>query len=105
MLDQTIGEILNMVFPSDESPPWDSKRHYKRETVSVYAILNQVIPFDKSKDLGKRARKVKMSETSTISKLLSHAEYVVPGIPVLYVVSERYKEVFLKHEIAELGKA
>lgn len=91
------------MFPEGERLPWDTKGHYKRSTIEIYVIMNHVEPMV-GESTGKRPRKVKVNPSSSLSKVLSHPEYVMPGIPVFYIVSENYRPTFLKIPIEVLGQ-
>jgi len=47
--DQTIGDHLDVMFPPNEFPDWDVYKKYTRESIEVYAILNQVTPLNEKK--------------------------------------------------------
>jgi tetratricopeptide (TPR) repeat protein len=104
--DHTLGEHLDVMFPPNEFADWDVYKKYTRESIEVYAVLNQVTPIDPSKKTDKRPRKVRIKETSNLLKVLQHQEYVVPGRPIFYVISANstFKSKFLKMSIDNLMK-
>jgi len=104
--NQTLADHLDVMFPPNEFADWDVYKKYTRESIEVYAILNQVTPVDPSKKTDKRPRKVRIKDTSELLKVLQHPEYVVPGTPVLYVITANstFKRKFLKMSIDNLMK-
>jgi len=104
--DSALGEHLDIMFPENEFPDWDTHKKYSRADIEVYAILNQVAPYDQRKKTDKRPRKIRINHSTTLKQVLEHAEYVVPGTPVFYVISTKstFKEKFLKMSIDALMK-
>jgi len=102
--DDCMGDHLNTMFPPNEYPDWDVYKKYSRDSLEVYAILNQVPPLDPSKKTNERPRKVRIKESSPLIKLLQHKSYVLPGLPILYMISSKssFKSKFLKMSIDEL---
>lgn len=99
-----MADHLDAMFPEGETLPWDERRHYRRESIEVYVIFNQVAPLGKTQSSSKRPRKVRINQDTLLSKVLSHPEYVMPGIPCFYIVSQFYKPIFLKRAIEALGE-
>jgi tetratricopeptide (TPR) repeat protein len=101
--ETTFGDHLQVMFPPGEFCEWDLDHNYSLDKMEVYAILNQVPPLDKKKDYGK-PRKVRLKSTTQLKTILQHPEYVVPGIPVFYIISTvgSFKEEFLKKAIESL---
>jgi len=90
------------MFPEGERLPWDAKGDYTRNSLSIFVIMNQVEPFNATRP-SSRERKVKVNSTSLLSAVLGHKDYVVPGTPVFFIVSNRYLDTFLKKPIHLLG--
>ncbi|KAJ8749087.1 hypothetical protein K2173_013694 [Erythroxylum novogranatense] len=115
---------LDMMF-SESAPslPWDSENHYTREAIELYYEAGSTNLLSKSEILhyllegtvgacseinndkkdkfvgsnhGKGSSKwVKVNEKHKLSDILKEPNFVIPGIPVFYVVSKRsafYKE-------------
>jgi len=114
-LHHTFYDHLSLMFPhtvaSDaEFAPWDENHDYFLDCMEVYFEERYVHPFNMNKmwtsqysampekiDYGKRLR-VKVPLDKTLMQALSDPQYVVPGIPTFYVVSNRsvfYKDVWM----------
>jgi len=104
--DDNLGNQLDIMFPPNEFPDWDTYKKYSRASIEAYAILNHVTPLDISKKTDLRPRKVRIKETTPFIKVLQHKEYVIPGLPVFYLISSKsiFKSKFLKMSIDALMK-
>jgi len=102
----TLGDHLARMFPGDDFPDWDIARKYVYNVLEVYSVLNHTKPLNKNIENQKRKRKVKLRHESQIIKLLTHPEYIVPGMPVFYIVRKdtKTKSQFLISDIDDLGK-
>ncbi|XP_049851788.1 tetratricopeptide repeat protein 4 homolog [Schistocerca gregaria] len=95
----TFKQHLQEMFPEEVYCDWDRRREYVYHRLEVYVVVNHVPP------LHGRAkgppRKVRVSLTTTLKQVLEHAEYIVPGYPVFYVVvsDSDFKKAFLKRPI------
>jgi len=102
------GDHLQRMFPGDDFPDWDINKKYIHNVLEVYTIVNHTEPIREYKDRpkNKRKRKVKINHTSTLSKVFTHPEYIIPGIPVFYVLRKetKAKSQFLVGDIELLGK-
>lgn len=101
--NDTLGAHLQVMFPGgDEFCEWDQDRKYVHSNIEVYFVVNQSPAFLKKESQAKviapRPRKIKVNHNTPLKKVLEHAEYVVPGYPVFYIVvtGSKYKEAFLK---------
>lgn len=103
--DQTFGQHIEMMFPEEEYPDWDKRQKYKAENLQIFTIVNHTKPIDK-KGKRKRARKIRVRQTTPLINVLTHPEYVVPGIPVFYILPNDSvaKLKFITKDIEELGK-
>jgi len=103
--DDTFEAHLQRMFPGDEFSDWDVNQKYVYNMLDVYAILNHTLPnIEESKERN-RKRKVKLNRSTKLIRLLQHPEYIVPGIPVLYVFRKetKSKSTFLATYVDELG--
>lgn len=91
------------MFPEDQFCEWDAERKYIKDKVEVYAVFNQVPEFGKTMTIN-RPRKIRVKHQTTLNTILKHPEYVIPGIPVFYIVPVlgTYREEFLKIPIDSL---
>ena len=91
------------MFPEGQFCEWDTERKYRKENIEIYAVLNQLPEFGKTETVN-RPRKVKVKHTTTLTTILKHPEYVIPGIPVFYIIPIQgsYRDKFLKIPIDSL---
>lgn len=91
------------MFPEGQYCDWDIEQKYRPDTVEVYAVFNQLPEFGKTSTVN-RPRKVRVKPQTTLSTILKHAEYVVPGIPVFYIIPSvgSYRDTFMKIPIDTL---
>jgi len=104
--EDTFEMHLERMFPGDgQFPDWDVNQGYVHNNLDIYAIVNHTNPYTESIKKRKRKRKVKLNHTTKLIKLLQHPEYVVPGIPVIYVLrnESKAKSIFLQTPIDEFG--
>eukprot|EP01125_Pyxidicula_operculata_P008277 TRINITY_DN2792_c0_g1_i2.p1 TRINITY_DN2792_c0_g1~~TRINITY_DN2792_c0_g1_i2.p1 ORF type:complete len:261 (-),score=66.44 TRINITY_DN2792_c0_g1_i2:11-793(-) len=103
--DTCFGDHLSIMFPPGEFCDWDTRKAYTYPDLEVYAVFNQVPPLEGPTERGPQ-KKVKINHASPLIKVLQHPEYVVPGIPIFYVISTKgtYKNKFLKIPVSELNK-
>jgi len=104
--EDTFEMHLEKMFPGDSQyPDWDVNQTYTFNNLDIYVIVNHTNQLTESKKRRKRKRKVKLNHTTKLIKLLQHPEYVVPGIPVLYVLRKesKAKSTFLQTPIDEFG--
>jgi len=97
----TFQQHIIEIFPGGKQfCPWDTGKKYVHHNLEIYFISNAVKPLQ-HKGSGKRKRKIKVRQTSTLRKVLLYKEYVVPGFPVFYIVvkGSKFKEEFLKRPI------
>jgi hypothetical protein len=83
--------------PPVQPAPWDSDKNYLLENLEIYVELGVVAPL-KQTTRSIKQRWLKINLTTTLKKVLCHADYVVPHFPAFYVISSKskFKEVFLK---------
>jgi len=55
--DSALGDHLDVMFPENEYPDWDTYKKYGRADIEVYAILNQVAPYDQKKKIRQKTQK------------------------------------------------
>ena len=110
--DTTFAEQLINMFPptiNEASPrtlaPWDRRGEYTLDSLEVYFEERYVTPYDMSKPWEGQYEKrlenenevtdyskkhwVKVDMNCMLGEVLIHPNYVVPGIPMFYVVSKR----------------
>jgi len=93
----TFEDHLEVIFPGgNQWAEWDTQHNYDYKRVEVYAILHHVEPYDKKKRTGKMPVKTKLDNKSTLRDILTNLEYIVPGVPVFFVVSPEYKSKFME---------
>ncbi|KAN0042179.1 hypothetical protein ACTFIV_004738 [Dictyostelium citrinum] len=88
--DHTFGDHLQMMFPPEnpEFAPWDTKKEYSMDRIEVYFETNWTKPIladIKIKEIEKKWIRVK--HTTDIAKVISHPTYIIPEIPIFYIVS------------------
>jgi len=103
--EDTFELHLKRMFPGDDFPDWDANRKYVYTALDIYAIVNHTTPIINETKERKRKRKVKLNRSTKLIKLLQHPEYIVPGIPVIYIFRKdtKAKTLFLSTFIDELG--
>jgi hypothetical protein len=91
------------MLPVDQYCEWDLDRKYRHNNVEIYVVFNQVREFGKAESPN-RARKVRVRQQTTLNTILKHKEYVVPGIPVFYLLPTLgdYRDTFLRIPIDSL---
>lgn len=105
-----------------ESPPldWDTQKHYTRKNIEVYFLTHAAKPIDKDaltealyggwpsvgdngpQRYGAQASEfVKVDEKLTLGDILSRRDFVVPGVPVFFVLAmdTPFKQQFINAEI------
>eukprot|EP00029_Vermamoeba_vermiformis_P007757 TRINITY_DN3444_c0_g1_i1.p1 TRINITY_DN3444_c0_g1~~TRINITY_DN3444_c0_g1_i1.p1 ORF type:complete len:413 (-),score=112.01 TRINITY_DN3444_c0_g1_i1:9-1247(-) len=99
--DDTFGMHLERMFPADQRCDWDTEKKYVHANLEIYFVANHVTPYKEKAKRDKRKRKIRVKHTTTLKKVLTHHEYVVPGFPVFWIVvaDSPYKEQYLKSEI------
>eukprot|EP01129_Flabellula_baltica_P007464 TRINITY_DN2908_c0_g1_i2.p1 TRINITY_DN2908_c0_g1~~TRINITY_DN2908_c0_g1_i2.p1 ORF type:complete len:188 (-),score=46.83 TRINITY_DN2908_c0_g1_i2:41-604(-) len=104
--DVTFGDHLRQMFPGNEFPDWDIGNQYQYKNLQIFTIVNHTEPLTGNQNR-KRARKVRIRKKTTLLQVLNHPEYVMPGMPVFYVVPKKSvaKMRFLSSKISELGKS
>jgi hypothetical protein len=89
---------LSYMFPPDNYPPWDKEKKYVANNLEIYFEAGSVETLKKStREYKKRWIKVKL--TTSLGKVLSHPDYVVPGkFPVFHIVASdsKFKGELLK---------
>ncbi|XP_028765591.1 tetratricopeptide repeat protein 4 homolog isoform X1 [Neltuma alba] len=110
---------LDMMFAEDQPLPWDDQNNYKREFIELYYEAGSGVCLSKAKLLhclleGTAASQhesfgdeekdaahgtnhvntgapkwVKVNEMTTLHDVLKDPNFIIPGIPVFYVVSKR----------------
>ena len=102
--------------------PWDAERAYRRDTVELWYLSHAARPLDVDQltevlhggwpaevaaDEGpqrygtERAGWVRIQEDSTLAQTIATPDYVVPGVPVIFVTARgtAYRERFLQEAI------
>mmetsp|Transcript_5221 Transcript_5221/g.7981 ORF Transcript_5221/g.7981 Transcript_5221/m.7981 type:complete len:453 (+) Transcript_5221:73-1431(+) len=119
-LEHTFRMHLEQMFPetaaecqpgNPQLAPWDTEGAYSLDSIEIYFEERYVQPFKMDKmwaaqygkvsqkdDFKKRCR-VRVKLDTSLKKCLQDSQYVVPGIPTFYVVSNRsskyYNDVFV----------
>ncbi|EGC32391.1 hypothetical protein DICPUDRAFT_38478 [Dictyostelium purpureum] len=101
--DHTFGDHLSMMFPPEnpEFPPWDSKKEYSVDNIEVYFETNYTKPILPNIKTKEEKRWIRIKHTTAIAAVLAHAEYIIPQLPLFYVVAKGnlfYKK-FLEKQI------
>jgi hypothetical protein len=119
-LEETFIDHLAMMFPSliytpvaesGESisitpPSWDEKKDYLVENLQVYYETNWTQPLSSSKKKSDKKQqqgktKVKVDPRWTLERVLRDPRYVIPGLPVFYIVPARAEATFLRVDLDE----
>lgn len=118
----SLQQHLDIMFAPDAPPlEWDDEHHYTRNRLELYYLSHAAkpLPLDQLTEVlyggwpqdlrdaapqryGPRASKwCKVDESRLLGEFLSQPDYVIPGIPVFFVVSKgsEYRERFLSDEI------
>jgi hypothetical protein len=100
--DSSLKDVLAQMFPPHEFAPWDAGRAYSLDDLELYFSERAAEPLDLTKPLElqlasagadyARKRWVQVPQHVTVGKLLEHPLYVIPGIPVLVVLSRKSGE-------------
>jgi len=94
--DTTFNDHLEVLFPAgNQWPEWDVHHHYDNSRVSVYTVLHHVEPRDKKLRTGKMPVMINLDKTTTLKQIITNPEYIVPGVPVFWIVSPEYKDAFV----------
>ena len=89
---------LSYMFPHDNYPPWDIEKKYFVDNLEIYFEVGTIEPIKKTDRVYKK-RWIKVKLSTSLGKVLSHPDYVVPGkFPVFYIVASnsKFKEELLK---------
>ncbi|EFA85785.1 tetratricopeptide repeat domain 4 [Heterostelium album PN500] len=96
----TFGDHLEVMF--EQQAPWDKDHRYRMDTIEVYFQTNwtETILPDTSKIDRTKKRWIRVKHTTTIDTVLSHPEYIIPGIPIFYILSKdsKFAKKFLTGE-------
>ncbi|ELR22915.1 tetratricopeptide repeat domain containing protein [Acanthamoeba castellanii str. Neff] len=114
-LEETFIDHLAMMFPSliytpvsetgetvSVAPsPWDEKKDYLVENLLVYYETNWTQPLGSStsQPLKSKKSKVKVDPRWTLGRVLRDSRYVVPGLPVFYIIPSRAEATFLRADL------
>jgi len=116
-----ISAHLDQMFGEDAPPlEWDERGEYKRHTVELYYLADCAKPMqedhiiqvlmgqtpegfvdDGPKRYGtKSARWVRVAEEDALGQVLQRPDYVIPGVPVLFVVASgtQFRDRFLAND-------
>jgi tetratricopeptide (TPR) repeat protein len=111
----SFGDHLDLIF--EHPPEWDTERQYTRDAVEVYYLSNSARPLRRNELVEAlfggwpsvsnegpnrlEAGWVKVNPKNTLGEVLSKTDYVVPGIPVFFVLAKStpFRDNFLKGEI------
>jgi len=94
--DTTFQDHIEVVFPGgNQWAEWDTAHHYDHQRVEVYTVLHHVEALEKKKRTGKIPRRIQLRRNSTLREILTNPDYVVPGVPVFWIVTPEYKNTFL----------
>ena len=104
----TFIDHLSYMFPSDISTgndvtmvPWDLEGKYKLENLEIYFEAHCTKPLKPSSAnrIGRR-RWIRVLPTSQLIKSLTHPDFVMPGIPVFYIVvsGSKFRDELLRRE-------
>ncbi|KYQ89248.1 tetratricopeptide repeat domain 4 [Tieghemostelium lacteum] len=97
---QTCGDHLDMMFPPEnpEFPPWDRNKSYQIQNLEIYFETNWTKPLlNTIKPVSEQKRWIRVKHTTPIETILSHKEYVIPSIPIFYVLDKtsKFYSIFL----------
>jgi len=111
-LNETFIDHLAMMFPSlvytpvSESgetiniapSPWDEKKDYLVENLLIYYETDWTEPLSgaKARKRQKGEQKVKIDPSWTLDRILRDPRYVIPGLPVFYIIPSRLASAFLQ---------
>jgi len=99
----TFGDHLRNMFPGDYFCPWDQEKKYVFFNLEVYLITNASEALKKEeKKEERKQKKMRVRHETELLKVLKHREFVVPGLPVFWVVvkESKYKDVFLQTPVS-----
>jgi len=87
--DHTFGDHLSMMFPPDnpEYAQWDKNRSYTIDKIEVYFETNWTKPILSNVPYKETKRWIRIKHTTTIEAVLKHPDYIIPGIPIFYIVA------------------
>ncbi|KAF2070266.1 hypothetical protein CYY_008413 [Polysphondylium violaceum] len=87
--DHTFGDHLSMMFPPDnpEYAGWDKSRSYTIDKIEVYFETNWTKPILPNVPFKETKRWIRIKHTTTIEAVLKHPDYIIPGIPIFYIVA------------------
>ena len=116
-------QLLHQMF-GEEAPPleWDEKKEYTRDRVELYYLANcgkammedhiieafmgrspEGFVDDGPKRFGTEAAEwVRVDETDALGEVLQRPDYVIPGIPVFFVVAKdtEFRRRFLANDVS-----
>eukprot|EP01132_Coremiostelium_polycephalum_P005169 gene5169-6434_t len=98
----TFGDHLQVMFPpGTDYAPWDKEKAYTLDRIEVYFETNWTKPVDPSIKLKSEKRWIRVKHTTEIIKVLQHKEYIIPSIPIFYIISRgtKYYKSFLNPDI------
>lgn len=95
--EQTFLDHLSYMFSEGTILPWDKEQKYKLSNLEIYVELGTVTPMKPTTRLYNK-RWLKVKQTTTLKKLLTHPDYVVPAFPVVYILvnPSTFRKEFLK---------
>jgi hypothetical protein len=98
--NHTFHDHLSYMFPSDSLPEWDVEKKYSLDNLEIYFEAGCTTPIQPTSKVYKK-RWIKVRQTTTLGKVLSHPDCVVPGFPVFYIVAanSKFREELLKREL------
>lgn len=101
----TFLEHLSYMFPPNQFTDWDKERKYQLENLEIYAMVGSVKPLKPlpSNRSSIKKRWIKIKPTTTLQKLTTHIDYVIPQYPVVYIVTtnSKFRNEMLKRNLEE----
>ncbi|GAM20346.1 hypothetical protein SAMD00019534_035210 [Acytostelium subglobosum LB1] len=91
----TFGDHLEVMF--EHPAPWDKSGQYILPNLEIYFQTNWARPVEGQQQRGSAKRWIRVKHTTTIEKVLTHPEYIIPGIPMFYILRKdtEFTKVFL----------
>ena len=94
-----VATHLSQMFPPQSPPlPWDAAHEYTVDSIVAYVQTCMTPPLD-SVDVDAKAQRkwVRLEASTTLGDVLRYRGYVVPGMPIIFVVvrGSKYEATFL----------
>ncbi len=83
---QTFLDHLSYMFPEGEHATWDVEKKYVFSQLEVYVRIGESTPLEpKLAERKVPSKWLRVRQETTLLKVLTHKDYVVPQFPVFYV--------------------